>query len=571
MRNRAAIYSDSVRISIWIALCLSLYPCLLASESAGFGLAGSLAPSAFRITDPPIVRGIIVETMNVFSDSLAEKVWVFRLMNKFHTRTREHVIKRELLLKPGDRYDADLAYETERTLRNLPFIYDAEVTLDSTLPDSVRIRVRTIDKFSLSGGAQVARQPGRSRVEIGARETNFLGLGHEINLKYNFVGPDPDYFVGSYSNPRAFGTFHRLALEYNNNPFDRVRSAGFSRPFIHQRDRFAYGMSVSDFRNRELKFNDGDTTLTFFQEGARVNLDGSYRFGDFHDKWVASAGYSYVNLRPPNVTAFAPYAFNPAGELVDSRNNQTLSVSLPADSAFHFVGGAVRYDLFDFERTSRINLQGRTEDIVLSSGGSVFVGQARSLSVGNLVYNTWRTRVFGGLRAGNMFVSGQLSRQGWISSGAEIRSSANAILTVFHNGLHWMTFASRLVFLSDKRIDQLDPLSLDESNGIRGYRENTLTGDRALIGNFETRFFSGVDILTTRIGGALNFDFGGAWDRDRKLRLDEMIWSAGAGLRLDLGQAGAGRVLRVDLTYVGRQNNWQISTGVGQYFSLFRP
>ncbi len=570
MHNRAAKYSGTVKISIWIVLCLSLDPYLLASESGELGAAGSPAPSSFQTTVSPIIRGIIVEPQNVFSDSLAEKVWVFRLLNRFHTRTRDHVIKREVLLKPGDRYDADLAYETERTLRNLPFIYDAEVTLDSTIPDSVRIRVRTFDKFSLSGGVQVARQPGRSRVEIGARETNFLGLGHEINLKYNFVDPDPDYFVGSYSNPRAFGSFHRLALRFNNNPFDRVRSMVFSRSFIHQRDRISYRMSISDFRNRELKFNDGDTTLTFFQEGARVNLEGSYRSGDFHNKWVASAGYSYVNLRPPNVIALAPYTFNNAGELVD-QSGQTLSVSLPADSAFHFVGGALRFDQFDFVRTTRISLQGRAEDIILSTGGSVFVGQARSLSVGNLVYNTWRTRAFGGVRLGNAFISGQLSRQGWISNGAEIRSSSNAILTVFHNGLNWMTFASRVTFLTDKRVDQLDPLSLDESNGIRGYRENTVTGDRALIGNIETRLFSGIEILTTRIGGALNFDFGGAWDRDRRLRLDEMIWSAGAGLRLDLGQAGAGRVVRVDLTYAGRQNNWQISTTVGQYFNLFRP
>lgn len=538
--------------------------------SGSGALAGSPAPASFRTTSPPIIRGILIEPENVFSDSLAERIWAYRLLNRFHIRTREHVVKRELLLKLGDRYDADLAYETERTLRNLPFIYDAEVTIDSTNPDSVNLRVRTIDKFSLSGGVQVARQPGRSRVEVGARETNLWGLGHEIELKYNFVDPDPNYFVGAYSNPRAFGSFHRLALRFNNNPFDRVRSASFSRLFIHQSDRFSYGASVNDFRNRELKFNDGDTTLIFFQEGARVNLNGSYRSGDFHNKWVASAGYSYVNLRPPSVLALAPYVLNSAGELVHPLSGQTISVSFPADSAFHFVAGALQFEQVNFERTSRINLQGRTEDVVLATGVSIFAGQARSLSVDKFIYNTWRAGAFGGIRVGNAIFSGKLSRQGWISDGAEIRSRASAILTAFHNGLSWMTFASRVIYLADKRNDQLDPLSLDESNGIRGYRENTLTGDRALIGNVETRLFSGIEILTIRIGGALNFDFGGAWDKDRALRLDELIWSTGAGLRLDLGQAGAGRVIRIDLTFVGRQNNWQISTGVGQFFTLFR-
>ena len=169
---------------------------------------------------------------------------------------------------------------------------------------------------------------------------------------------------------------------------------------------------------------------------------------------------------------------------------------------------------------------------------------------------------------GHVFVSGKLSRQGWISGKTEIRSVTIATVSTFHNGLHWMTLASRLIFVADQRIDALDPLAVDEVNGVRGYRENTLTGDRALIGNLETRLFSGIKILSARIGGALHFDYGGTWDRNRSLRLDEMIWSAGAGLRLDLGQAGGGRVIRVDATFANSQNNWQISSSVGQYFGL---
>lgn len=565
--NCIAKHSRIFTVLIRTALCPIL--CLFAgagvsSESDSDELKAPVSADAIEL---PIIRGIIIEPENVFSDSLAERVWAYRMLNKFHSRTRDYVVQRELLLGPGDRFDADLAYETERTLRNLPFIYDAEVTLDSTNPDSVKLRVRTIDKFSLSGGVQVTQQPGRSRVEVGAREQNLLGLGHEISLKYNFVNPDPNYFTANYSNPRVFGTFHHLAIEINDNPFNRNRSITFSRFFVRQRDRFSYGISIRDFRNRELKLNDGDTALTFFQEGALVRLDGAYRHGGFHNKWTASGSYSHVNLRPPEVSAVAPYTLNSGGVVRDS-SGQVINVSLPADSAFHLVGGALLYEKISFERTRRIDLHGRTEDVVLTSGGLVAAGQARDLSFDGVIYNTWRAVVFGGVRVGNAIVSGRLSRQGWISDGAEIRSLTNATLTAFHNGLNWMTFASRVTFVADKRIDQLDPLSLGESNGVRGYRENSLTGDRVLIGNVETRLFSGIEVLTASIGGALVFDFGGAWDRDRALRLDEMIWSAGPGLRLDLGRAGAGRVIRIDLTYAGRQNTWQISTGVGQYFGL---
>ncbi|MFQ5606685.1 MAG: hypothetical protein ACE5GA_01965, partial [Candidatus Zixiibacteriota bacterium] len=266
-----------------VAIGLSLW---LVSAVALAEVESGSALSAIE-SDPesyPTIRSVQVETNNVFSDSLAAKSWVYRLINRLHIRTRTHVIDREILLKEGERYDADLAYETERTLRGLPYIYDAEVALDSSNTDSVVLRVRTIDKWSISGGVQVVRQPGRSRVDVGAKETNLLGIGQTVELKHIFSNPDPDYFVFGYFDPRLLGSFHRLEFRVNDNPFQRERRFAFARRFVRRQDRFAYEFTLSDFRERELKFNNGDTTLTFFQEGDRIKVGFVGRRGGSHDK-----------------------------------------------------------------------------------------------------------------------------------------------------------------------------------------------------------------------------------------------------------------------------------------------
>ena len=51
----------------------------------------------------------------------------YSTINALHIRTREDVIRRELLFKVGDRLDPFLIAETERNLRALPFIRAARI------------------------------------------------------------------------------------------------------------------------------------------------------------------------------------------------------------------------------------------------------------------------------------------------------------------------------------------------------------------------------------------------------------------------------------------------------------
>src|SRR5439155_1114281 len=70
-----------------------------------------------------------------------------RLANRLHVTTRAGVIRRTLLVNPGDRYDSARVAESERALRSL-FVF-SRVRLDTTrIAGRLALRVTTSDGWS---------------------------------------------------------------------------------------------------------------------------------------------------------------------------------------------------------------------------------------------------------------------------------------------------------------------------------------------------------------------------------------------------------------------------------------
>ena len=59
-------------------------------------------------------------------------------------RTKEEVIRRELLFEPGGEVDLDLIAQTERNLRGQPFLRDAQVVV---APGEDGEQVVTVETF----------------------------------------------------------------------------------------------------------------------------------------------------------------------------------------------------------------------------------------------------------------------------------------------------------------------------------------------------------------------------------------------------------------------------------------
>ncbi len=523
------------------------------------------------------IKRIVVVAQNVFSAEDIKKTRLLRFLNRIHTPTRRYVVLRESLLKVGDVYDPDLAYETERNLRNLPFIYEASVTIDTVTIDTltseetesegVTLYIRTIDRWSLSSGLKLLRRSERNLLQIGVTESNLLGFGHRVGVTYTVFNPDPSYVRLEYKNPRVFGSFNEFGVDITSNPFDRSTRLTLQQRYLHQEDVTSYRLSYFNFRRRDINVTSvGDTAATFFQDGDKVEIGLSARTGDYHRKLTISGLYRYLNSGTQDVNTFNGYAFDGIGQIAPGNiTSPADTFTIPTDSLLHEMTLFVSASRFDFYRERRIKYQSRVEDITILNGIGAGVGQGRDDRLRGHLYTLWTASLNYGARINDFIFGGSTRRTSWRKGGKEIRSTVHSFLIAYYNRISWVTFAGRTQFSSDKRRDDPNPLSVDGSSGVRGYPANFVSGNKLFIGNLESRLISGVGVLTARMGFALHFDFGAAWGADEKFSLDKFVWSAGPGLRLDMGQIGT---VRVDLSYVRSLDSWQISAATGQFFDL---
>ncbi|MBK7074308.1 MAG: hypothetical protein IPH44_18590 [Myxococcales bacterium] len=133
------------------------------------GLVVEPAPTGKRIGQ------VLVTTLPVFGDETPFLRWA----NLFHWRSKAQVIKRELVLGPGDRWDADQIDESIRHLRdplNTSVAVIVAVRAASGAADEVDLLVVTRDVWSLRTNYNGELQDGTfTFLTISLSENNFFG------------------------------------------------------------------------------------------------------------------------------------------------------------------------------------------------------------------------------------------------------------------------------------------------------------------------------------------------------------------------------------------------------------
>lgn len=85
-------------------------------------------PHRARGRSTPVIRRIRIIRRDIFDTRLStENKLAFRAVNHLHFITKESAVRGQLLLKEGDRYDSDLAKESERALRNILHLRNVRV------------------------------------------------------------------------------------------------------------------------------------------------------------------------------------------------------------------------------------------------------------------------------------------------------------------------------------------------------------------------------------------------------------------------------------------------------------
>ncbi|MDD4109527.1 MAG: hypothetical protein PHH93_12485, partial [Prolixibacteraceae bacterium] len=223
----------------------------------------ALSVEYYKQFEGKLISNISITPLDVFGPSFEDTTRransiVEKVANTIHTKSNLNTIKNMLLFKTGDFLDPEIMYESERLIRNLPYIHDILFIIkqDSIFKGLAEVHILTKDRFSIgvSGGVE-----GSSSADIELYNQNIFGVGHEISFR--FVGHlNKQPYMGLetwYKINNIKGKFINVMAGYSNT----YRVEGFSlmldKPFITPSLKWGYGASASRyFRSDRLFEND---------------------------------------------------------------------------------------------------------------------------------------------------------------------------------------------------------------------------------------------------------------------------------------------------------------------------
>ena len=222
----------------------------------------------------PTIDTIIVDNRNIFDSADAAPDWVASIANGLHIRTRPWVIRRRLLLNPGDAFDPARLAESERSLRTLGVFRQVRVdTIRSQPGDRLAVRAVTADGWSTQPQASYSSVGGDKTWNVGLVERNFLGTATEVALVYGHE-PDRTRLDVQFINPNFFGRRTLLRAKYASLSDGNQGEWLFGLPFHETAARHSlttYGQTADE---RVLSFRNDSLVLTQWHRLVRVGLTG---------------------------------------------------------------------------------------------------------------------------------------------------------------------------------------------------------------------------------------------------------------------------------------------------------
>lgn len=553
-----------------VAVCLIAV--LLLVPRAGLGavsyspyekdtIRGALAQLGTRLDKKP--EGKVVEAIEVMAlDVLDSRDLSPDFVNRLHVTTKEYILRREMLIRIGDRYDQAKVDESARVLRDRPQLsLVLVVPVVGSSPETVRLVVITKDVWSLRLNWNIeAVDTTITKLVLQPAETNLLGthtiLGALLTLKQDVVT------VGGFFEDPSFTDRHLSGLVFANAVVNRSTgmtegSFGMLRygQRLHSlRQRWGWWLAVdwqTDverlFQGIEQRLFDG--RLLEDRIGlCRPGLPGCLPYEYDRERWrtsyevsrstgtrvkvIYSAGvegdrrkYSAARLRghdPAAVHAFAERAV----PVSDTRLGPVAQLR-----SFH-----ARY-----LQTIDYNTLGLQEDVQL--GHDVLLRLYPGLRAAGSSRNLLGCRAAAGytVRLGDgvarAVVSSAIQYSGRDQSDALVQGSVRVATPRF--GVGRLVYDATVVH---RYLDYLnDQFLLGGNSRLRGYLADEFIGKDLIAQNLELRTRP-LQVTTFQLGAALFYDSGDAFDGFSNLHLKH---SVGLGMRLLIPQLDR-VVFRVD-------------------------
>lgn len=443
--------------------------------------------------------------------------WFSKAGNNTHIKTKEWVIKNNLVIKEGDEIKPEVLRDAERILRRLPFLRDARVfIIPKKRSKDVDILVITRDVWNITGSASYSDP---ENFEFTITDKNFLGLGYELENAFPYsIEGNPNFgYLGTYRANNIKSTFITGELTLGRSYlFDR-RGIEFYRNFITPETQYAGGVEIAQERLTNARIYE-DTTIFFDTRKS------------FQDYWLGRSFLIYEDEDGgrTNFQIAVSYANNDFIEkpVISRDTNQVFF-----DNYLRLLSVGIAKTKFD--RSSLILGFGRTEDIPLGYLGEITIGREN---------NQFTARTYFGSRIsyGQYF-----DRLGYIRPAISIGSFFED--KAFEQGvvklnLSYFSFLYRVRRFNFRQFASINYtyginrfanefIDINNANGIRGLDYTFLRGTKKLTINFETVAFTPIYLGGFRMAIFSFLDFA-IIDDDRVRLLDNELYQGyGLGIR----------------------------------------
>lgn len=494
------------------------------------------------------IGAITIRALDIFNlDDPAENRPLFRAANRLHRRTRESVLRDQLLFATGDAYSERLLAETERNLRELRFLREPSVRATAWHDGVVDVEVVAHDVWTLQLGPTFSRSGGENSTSISFEDKNLFGYGKTL-----IVGASTDVerraTTLEWRDPSMRGSRWQNILHWSNTSDGRIWRASLWRPFYSLDTRRAFG------------------ALT----GASSVLDTRYRLGESFDRYRHRqqwgdfyAGWSR-GLRSGRVVRFTTGLRWERDEFRTEPGVQTLA-PLPADRLLNYPYLRLDWVTDRFATTTNLDLIARTEDLQFGLNGHLVVGAA--------------ARGFGADRDALLLSGGanygrQLSetRKYFLSAAASARLERGQTrdLRSSYSAAWYQRTSPRTLFHARLSADAGARLDLDHyyemggDNGLRGYPLRYQQGSSRVLLKLEERVYTPWSLWRLFDIGAAAFVDAGRTSGGNPLASPRQGWlrDVGVGLRLGNSRSSLGNVIHIDLATPldGERNidRWQV-------------
>lgn len=482
-----------------------------------------------------VIGTILFANQDIFDESdPRENNAVYRLANDLHIKTRESTLRAQLLFKSGDRYSWRLIRETERNLRQLEFLFDANIRIIRWDGKRVDIEVVTRDVWSLKPGISYSRKGGGESSSFEIEEENLLGYGKNLTLARSKDEERTSLLV-QWQDPNVWGSRWRDQLSYASNDDGHLREVIFDRPFFSLDTRWSAGVSGRDERLVDPRYDLGEVVDEFRHDIAFAELRGGWSKG-LIDGWTRRllAGFRYDRHE---------FAVEPG---------RLPPIALPPDHTQSYPWVGLQWIEDEYEETENLNQIGRTEDL--------YYGTSYRLELG------WSSESLGATSDAAIVAAAAGTSLRWgpkhsvfMQGGASGRYESGEIADGILGGnarYYWRWHPKRVFYASVDAIttDGLDPenqLLMGGDTDLRGYPFSYQSGTSRVQVTLEQRLYTDwFPFRLFNVGAAVFFDAGRTWGPNIA-GTESLGWlkDVGLGLRLGNARSGFGSVIHLDVAF----------------------